>query len=338
MGLQIQLSNSVLVSFSVLILIWTWSQITAISALSVNDYSNSNNANSMIDANYIMGKLISIDRRDMILKSAGAATVLGFGNVLPVEVAHAIDGGLAAKLSKRDASVLKKSAFNFVPEAQVYPEFMRGKWAVEGTFRGFLFPSQSIPKDQIVSKSDIPGFQKCSIAQTCDVGRELVSYEMNIDISTGLEDRYYNLEQVIDANLGYEAVEEIIYDKKTNPNRISVAFVKNRTRNAERIELFYNARESELVQSSDGSKSSIFVNSEYIRQVTFSLSTEFGVARQAIGNYAHFWTWREQQDSDTMTGNLLTAAYLDPNDPLFFQEPAKPVAIYSQNLVAKRIK
>jgi len=261
-------------------------------------------------------------------------------NANAISVSSGASGGLVARLSQRDPSALKNSMFNIPPAAQVYPDFMRGEWKGQSQFNGFLFPSKTVAKDKIISNVLIPGFQKCSIASVCDVGKDLVTYQMKIDQKTGLEDRSFNLAQIIDANLGYKAVDNVIYDPKTNPNRISIDFVKYKTRNAERIELFCNARESELVQlpTSENNASSlrIFVCSEYIRQVTFSYSQEFGVARQVVGNYAQFWTWREQVDESTLTGNVLTAAYLDPQDPLFFEEPSKPVVVYSHTLSAKR--
>ncbi len=280
----------------------------------------------------------TVDRRSFVFKSSTA--VVSLGN-LNEPVCAMESNGLASKMSKRDAALLKNSAFNIPPSVQKYPEFMRGEWQVQGSFRGFLFPSKSITKDQIITKTDVPGFQKCSIAQTCDVGKELVSYKMVIN-QNGMEDRKQNYKSVIEGNLGYSAVNKVVYDGDTggNPNRISIAFEPNKTRNAERIELFCNARESELitkVSEEDGVERRIFVCSEYMRQVTFSLSNEFGVARQIVGNYAHFWTWREQADSNTLLGNLLTAAYLDPNDPLFFNEPAKPIAVFSQDVKARRI-
>lgn len=206
-------------------------------------------------------------------------------------------------------------------------------------YRGFLFPSTAIAKDELVRDVSVPGFQKLSIAQVGDVGREVTSYKMNIDPTTGLEDRKLTLSTSINAHLGYEAVREVIYDAKDNPNRLSVDFIPQRTRNANRIELFCNARESDLVPAeSSASGRTVFVCSEYVRQVTFGLSQEFGVARQVVGNYAYFWTWRDSADGgSTVTGNLLTAAYLDAQDPLFFQEPSKPVVVYSHDLVARRL-
>ena len=254
-----------------------------------------------------------------------------------VQDANAADS-LAAKLTKRDASVLKNSVFNIPPSAQIYPPFMRGQWDVSLRFAGYLFPSQTITKDKIVSNVSIPGFQKCSIASIADVGRDLTTYRMNISQDTGLEDRVRSLTTSIGAHLGYnDAVDSISYDSQSNPNRITINFQQYRTRNAERIELFCNARESEIVPNPTDSSVSIFVCSEYIRQVTFSLSQEFGVARQVNGNYAHFWTWREQPDGKSITGNVLTACYLDPQDSMFFQEPSKPVAVYSHQVNAVRV-
>ena len=55
----------------------------------------------------------------------------------------------------------------------------------------------------------------------------------------------------IDSNLGYSAVQKVLYDNK-KPNRISIDFVEYKTKNAERIELFVNGRESEsIVQQLD---------------------------------------------------------------------------------------
>ncbi|KAL7456212.1 hypothetical protein ACHAWC_008776 [Mediolabrus comicus] len=256
----------------------------------------------------------------------------------PEHASAASSTGLANKLSQRDPSLLKNSVFNIPPSPQTYPEFLHGDWDVTMKFRGFLFPSTTIPKEKIVSNVAIPGFQKLSIATIGDVGREVTTYQMSIDKVTKLEDRKVSLSSSINGHLGYDAVRDVIYDPKDNPNRISIDFIRQRTRNANRIELFCNARESELVPAeSSASDRTTFVCSEYIRQVTFGLSQEFGVARQVSGNYAHFWTWRgPPASSSTVTGNLLTAAYLDAQDPMFFEEPSRPVVVYSHDLLATR--
>ena len=204
-------------------------------------------------------------------------------------------------------------------------------------YRGFIFPSTTIPKEKLVQNVDIPGFQKLSIAMVGDIGKETTNYTMSIN---KLEDRKMTLQSSIDSHLGYEAIRQVIYEVKENPNRISIDFIPQRTRNANRIELFFNGRESELVSvpsQSDGVTRDVFVCSEYIRQVTFGLSQEFGVARQVVGNYAHYWTWRETENKNIVTGNLLTAGYLDAQDPMFFQEPSKPVVVYSHDLVGSRV-
>ena len=173
---------------------------------------------------------------------------------------------------------------------------------------------------------------------------------MNINEDTGLEDRQTSLSTSINAHLAptssdnnskkspKNVVREILYNPKSNPNRLSIIFEEYQVTNAERIELFCNGRESELVQRDDTNQQ-IFVCSEYIRQVTFGTGSQVGVPRQIGTNYAHFWTWKSSPNNEqqrTITGNLLTAAYLDPQDSLFFEEPSKPVAVYSHILTATR--
>lgn len=253
--------------------------------------------------------------------------------VIP-SIAMAIEpGALAVRLKERDPAALKNRLFNIPPTQQTFPLWMRGCWNIEMSFSGFLFPSKAISRETLTQDFGIAGFQKCSIAQIADVGKENVPMQMNIDRDTGWEDRNFNLRQTIDAHLGYSAVQNVVYDGKKNPNRIGIEFVNYRTTNAERIELFCNARESEEYKV-DGTP--VFVHSEYIRQVTFGTGSTVGVPRQAVTNYGHFWTWKKDSEGQ-IRGNLLTAAYLDPQDPLYFQEPVLPVVIYSHLLTGKRV-
>ena len=264
--------------------------------------------------------------RRNVLNAIGSATT----TLLPTAVAAE---GLGARLAKKDPAALRNSVFNIPPAAQVYPDWMEGTWTVTSSFRGYMFPSDKIPKATLTQDFNVPGFQKCSIAATCDVGKENVKWKLGIG-DDGLEDRKATLASQVNGYLGYNAVTEVLYDVKANPNRLSIDFVDYKTINAERIELFCNARESEAYTRDDGAR--IFVCSEHIRQVTFGGGSEVGVPRQVVGNYAHFWTWKNGSDG-SVTGNLLTASYLDPQDSLFFDEPAKPVAIYSHNLSAERL-
>jgi hypothetical protein len=267
-------------------------------------------------------------RRDFISCTSGSAAA---AILFPSASANAATGSLAAKLSKRDPAALVNSIFNVPPSAQVYPDFLRGQWNISCKYGGYLFPSQKVTRDRLTANFGIPGFQKCSIVALSDVGKESFDYTLSIDETTGLEDRSTSLTTQINANLGYSAVSEILYNQRTNPNRLSVDFVEYRTRNAERIEIFVNGRESEIVPETN-----TFVCSEYIRQVTFGTGQNVGVPRQAVTNYAHFWTWKRNEDASIVTGNLLTAAYLDPQDPLFFDEPSRPVALYSHVLKGTR--
>lgn len=298
---------------------------------------------------------------------AGSSLITPFVISKDANAASPIGGGknsLIERLNQHDPAALTNSIFNIPPKVQVYPPFMRGKWSVTLAYGGYIFPSQKIPRSRLTTNTQIPGFQKCSIAALSDVGKEVVHYTLNIDETTGIEDRETSLTTSINDHLGYSAVQEVLYNPKANPNRLSTVFVEYKTTNAERIELFCNGRESELVQTNDNNNN-VFVCSEYIRQVTFSGGQQVGIPRQVGTNYAHFWTWKENNNNNnkqtinndengnnnndddnqqkgnptttTMTGNLLTACFLDPTDAMFFEEPSKPVAVFSHVIKAEKI-
>jgi hypothetical protein len=249
---------------------------------------------------------------------------------------------LAARLAARDAARLPNKLFNLSPPSspQVYPMWLRGDWRVENTsFAGFLLPSTTIDKAKIVGNPTVAGFQKLSIGNLPDIGKDIPPYDLRIDLVTGWEDRALTYRSLIDAALGYSAVQRVFYNPVQNPNRLSIEFVPYRTINAERIELFCNAREQSNSADDDALS---FSCAEYVRQVTFGTGSTVGVPRQVSTNYANFYTY-QRTSNDQMSGNggvimgnLLTTAYLDPQDPQYFQEPSKPVVVYSHNFQMQR--
>jgi hypothetical protein len=304
----------------------------------------------------------------MLETTAWTASTMGaFSSMIPCWKSHAATAAttlqlptlnelpptsLAVRLAQRNnAAGLPNRLFNLPPKAQVFPVWLRGDWRIATDFAGFAFPSSRIDKQRLILNTNVPGFSKCSIAATSDIGRTgTFTYNWSVDKASGWECRVTNLRAQVDAYLGYPAVSRVDYDATRNPNRQSIDFVDYRTTNAERIELFDNARESqEYIMASttnDASPAQVFVCAEYVRQVTFGTGSTVGVPRQAVTNYAHFWTF-QRPSSDTnkdyddvtnsWTGNLLTAAYLDPQDAMYFDEPSQPVALYSHSLQARRI-
>lgn len=268
--------------------------------------------------------LVSVANAALAWTSIGRRSVLESGPSLVSAASFIIPGSntdLASRLASRDPAALENRLFNIPPSVQVYPTWLRGNWQVHCRFAGFILPSKNLSKDQVVSNPTVAGFQKCSIANIADIGKKDPSYVWSVDPATGWEDRASTLQSQINAFLGYSAVQSVFYNPQRNPNRLGINFVDYRTVNAERIELFCNAREESDTMSEP------FVCAEYLRQVTFGTGSSYGVPRQVVTNYANFWTWRRDG-----TGNLLTAAYLDPQDPLYFSEPKGPVVIYSHEL------
>jgi hypothetical protein len=231
---------------------------------------------------------------------------------------------------------------NSPPTQTRFPVWLEGTWDVAQVFDGFVFPSKRIPRDRIMREPKVPGLQKLSVLDIPDMGKTPCNFQVRFDRAAGesfcTDDKVFNIASAVDHSLEARLVQRVEYAPQQNPNRCSVIFFPGRTRNAERIELFYNARDHEAVSDS------IFVASEHLRQVTFSGSPDEGVVRQVSGSYGQYRTFTrslETRDSvERVRLNVLTAAYLEPTEQeaLYFEAVNQPVIIYSHEAVLTRAK
>jgi len=121
------------------------------------------------------------------------------------------------------------------------------------------------------------------------------------------------------------------YEPTRDANRTTVNIKPGASPNAERIELFANARESET-RRTDGT----FFASEASRQVTLGYGRDFGTARVVNTDYQHVWTFtpvfseggaeggaeegavNEGAKVNEVKVTLSTAGYVQANDALRF--------------------
>jgi len=220
-------------------------------------------------------------RRALALGLALAATT----SAPPPALAQAL---LSERLERRD---LSKPVFNKAkPGPTRYPPWLEGTWRCTATFAGFEFPSKTMSKNALIKEPTIPGFQKLSLAYVPDVGTPEIVYDVRFAKFEGiegvLEDRAFNLKSIVNAYLGKDAVSSVEYEPTRDANRTTVNIKPGASPNAERIELFANARESET-RRTDGT----FFASEASRQVTLGYGRDFGTARVVNTDYQHVWTF-----------------------------------------------
>ena len=260
------------------------------------------------------------DRRRALALAAGLA-------LLDPSPALASSALLSERLERKD---LSKPVFNKArPGPQRYPEWLEGTWRCTATFAGFEFPSKTMSKSALIKEPTIPGFQKLSLVYVPDVGTSDVSYDVRFAKFEGiegvLEDRAFNLKSIVNAYLGKDAVESVEYEPTRDANRTTVNIRPGASPNAERIELFCTARESET-RASDRT----FFASEASRQVTLGYGKDFGTARVVNTDYQHVWTFtptavERSSNGDSLTDavsearvTLSTAGYVQANDALRF--------------------
>ncbi|KAI8467836.1 MAG: hypothetical protein J3K34DRAFT_523389 [Monoraphidium minutum] len=208
-----------------------------------------------------------------------------------------------------------------------YPPWMEGTWAVAAKFAGAEFPLGP----RVVGRAT-PGALKASMAVALpDVGA-------GMERALAFEQRVFNTRQVMDAFLGYAAVTAVTYAPLDNPTRMAVVWATPR-KDAER-------------QSSDLRKAEIFINNRgaagggggepfccFEQQVTQAKQ------QGAIGDYAVWWEFRPEGAGGGEGGaaprrlavRQRVAAYLQPQDPLYFQAGSRAVAVYDYAYTYTRV-
>ncbi|EEH58455.1 uncharacterized protein MICPUCDRAFT_56248 [Micromonas pusilla CCMP1545] len=255
------------------------------------------------------------DRRAALLAGGLLASTLA----LPEPAALAASTSLAERVERRD---LSKPVFNKArPGPTRFPDWLEGTWRCTSTFEGFDFPSKNINKNALLKEPTVPGFQKMSLVYVPDVGTSDVEYLVRFvranDGDGGVcEDRVFNLKSIVDAYLKRpDAVEAVEYDAASDANRVTVRLAPGVSNNAERIELFSNARESET-RASDGT----FFAAEALRQVTLGYSKDYNKARVVNTDYQHVWSYTPTYESDGSIRRvrcaLSTAGYIQPSDAM----------------------
>ena len=258
-----------------------------------------------------------VDRRRVLLLAAGSCGILRALHKDPSALAASLP--LAERVERRE---FPKPVFNNVrPGPQAYPAWLCGEWRCKCTFEGFEFPSQRLDKESLLREPTVPGFQKMSLVYVPDVGASGVEYLARFvragDGDECLEDRVFNLEAIVDAYLANPgAVESVEYDRASDANRVTMRLAPGVSNNAERIELFSNARESET-REGDGT----FFAAESVRQVTLGYSRDYNKARVVNTDYQHVWSYTPTFEADGSTVNrvrcaLSTAGYIQPSDAM----------------------
>ena len=284
-----------------------------------------------------------MERRGLLkdgLLLLGGSVALGLPALLTRPPSASAATGAAAP-HKVDYTAFQKKLFQKPPGLLAYPAWMEGEWQVGCNFIGADFPASAtkaspyVPKDRIVSDTGLPGFRRLSIAMVPDVGKDH-AFRMRFVSKDGgrvEEDKPYNLKQALESELGKAAVTTIEYNPDKNPNRASLNLLPGASPNAQRIELFWNAR-SVLPSppGPDGSSSSSFRFVEDIRQV--SLTPQLAET-STVGDYRHLWEFYSA-GPDSIKAYLSTVAYATPQDPLFQTSGLQPLVVYFHVLTMQR--
>jgi len=278
-----------------------------------------------------------MERRDLLkdgLLLLGGVMGLGLPAAALIHPRSASAATGAAVPHTVDYTAFQKKLFQKPPGLLTYPAWMEGEWQVSCKFIGADFPSSPaeaspfVPKGRIVSDTGLPGFRRLSIAMVPDVGKDH-AFRMRFVSKNGgrvEEDKIFNLKNALESELGKAAVTTIEYNPDKNPNRASLNLLPGASPNAQRIELFWNARS--VLPSPPGPDSSSSTGSfrflEDVRQV--SLTPQLAET-STVGDYRHLWEFYPAGPG-LIKAYLSTVAYATPQDPLFQTSGLQPLVVY----------
>lgn len=207
--------------------------------------------------------------------------------------------------------------------AMLLPAWMEGTWQVRSTFVKAGFPLGP----RFVTKT-LPGITKCSaLAALPDVGASGVEYLQRFVKGGGgsgadgvIADRTFNIRSSVNAFLGYESVRRIDFEQR-DPMRLAVVWATPRRDASEqsedlrKAELFINNRRMEGME---GGGAALM---ERFRQVTQA------VRQGSVGDYMSL-SLIAPQPSGQLLVRQRVAAYLEPQDALYFDAQGRAAALY----------
>jgi hypothetical protein len=199
----------------------------------------------------------------------------------------------------------------------VYPDWLAGTWEMTSTLVDIAAP--------LAPEIETPGFQSNQSLLhkpiTCEVRFEprMTSYTRSYLLQPRLAheqivaDRAFNGLNLAKAYLGEDAVKKVVVDEK-NPNRQLTILADYHM-----LESTVTGRATEQPSSTD------FITTEFFQQM-------FRGGGKPYFNEVETTTDYHQIDDDHVTADQITAVYLSPQEPNYFDAGNRPVALYRYQL------
>lgn len=291
----------------------------------------------------------SINRREMLVAGAASAAAATGGLVWP---AGARAGGTISLGERITATSLVSPGTSLFskPGLVFHPRWLFGTWSCTATFEGFEAPlGDAFVEPALLNAARAP-LEQGGLGSTTKYELHFYSTlpdtfdnQLRVQLGFGMprdeivQDRAFNTRSTTNAFLGWDAVASVQYDAREAPDRQTVEFARispdMRPLPPKRIELYLNNQATEsdgYAEIVPGDSRRSFVVSELSRQVTMATRNVQVQDYEVLTEYV-------RQSEDTVTARQVSAVYLDPRHPRYFNAAGRAVAIYRYSLVMSRV-
>ncbi|WP_232314941.1 DUF6816 family protein [Picosynechococcus sp. PCC 7003] len=207
-------------------------------------------------------------------------------------------------------------------EDLIYPDWFAGTWQVTSTLIDQvapLAPDLVTPgfaaNEQLIGQ---PFVFRVKFQPRTNFPVKPLSLPKQASATAIVADRAFNGAEIAQAYLGEKTVQKVEVDPQ-NPNR-QLTILKGDRRLISTV----------TGRAQDQPKPDQFFSSELTQQ-------QFQSSEKIYLNQVETTTGYQQLVPDRITANQVTAIYLSPSDPDFFQAPNKPVALYHYHLDLTKI-
>ncbi|MEW5302499.1 MAG: hypothetical protein WDW36_005279 [Sanguina aurantia] len=224
------------------------------------------------------------------------------------------------------------------PGLTEFPDWMFGEWDVMAKYAAFDTPLGAAFVDPSFLEAARAPVEQGGLGSSTPYKMRLFStlpdtWDNNVRVTLGLLphdavvlDRGFNTAQTTNAYLGYTAVEESVYSTR-EPNLQTVTFSRTdpngRALPPKKIELYINNTASESGFDSEGRQT--FYTSDLYRQALFLAGDTVFTDYEVLNSYTLL-------GPGVVQGKQVTAIYLDPRQPRFFEADGRAVAAYGYDL------
>jgi hypothetical protein len=238
------------------------------------------------------------------------------------------------------------AAFPTWPNAQqlqttgelTYPQWLAGEWAVTSTLVDRIAPlaPQIVPPSFQRSQSELdrPTTFRVRFGSTTTNVSAGISVNQKSPPSKILIDRVFNIEQIANTYLGANAIQKI--RSFQTPEVVQVTELRDGTILTAKVTGYRSETPFDRLPATGSGRRKAAPDPD--RFIATEIQQQLIAGQRSTANTIETLTSYHRLDPEHIQADQITATYLSPQDPSYFQAAGQPIILYRYQLTLKSVK